>query len=363
MTYAVHVDIEPPAGSPELDPLQREGVAALLDRRIASIASIDRPDGMQVEIDDHRVAVHPTGALLLVMTHAPALEFAEDAVQQAVAQVLEDTEPLADWTVAKSRVELNDTLALESLAAADGPDAPPADVRERAAKHAVSPDVGAPLSAEEREQARASIERCAGRLTGFGLAAFGAYDDEQEDVDEGFGVPLPQARLAAGALVHAIEILIDELFQDIQTLARHDKTLSDVDASLALSGLPPRYAEQYTSLFAKRFLVTTVVLTTRLTAASRAPLACVAEELALRLLIEQAKATLELYDLADQDTDKALAAFKDAAFEDFDHEDLYDDEERDDEEQIDANIWFAPFGAPRYTHPYAHDPDRDPLWS
>ena len=34
MTYAVHVDNEPPADSPELDPLQREGVAALLDRRL-----------------------------------------------------------------------------------------------------------------------------------------------------------------------------------------------------------------------------------------------------------------------------------------------------------------------------------------
>lgn len=358
MTYAVHVDIEPPTGSPELDPLQREGVAALLDGRIASITSIEGPDEMQVQIEDHRVAAHPSGALLLVMADAPALEFAEQAVHQAVAQVLEDTELLAEWTVVKSRVELNDELVLESLAAADGPDTPPADLRERAAAHAAAPAAGTPLSAEEREKTRARIDRCADQLTAFSLADFGAYEDEDDD-GGGFGVPMRQARLAAGALVYAIEILIDELFHDVQTLARGDESVTGVDDCLVLSDLPPCCAEQYTGLFAKRFLVSAAVLTARLTGPGWAPLASVAEELALRLLITQAQIVLDLYELSDQETGRALEALRGAAFEDFDHEDLYGDCDEDGLAQIDANAWFAPFAPPRCVHPYVHDPHLD----
>jgi hypothetical protein len=349
--------IEPPAEGPALDPLQREGAAALLDRRIERIAAIDGPDGMKAAIEDYRVTVHPDGALLLMMTHAPALEFAEDAVRHIVAEILEDTHLLADWTVVKSRVELNDTLVLHSLAAADGPDTPPADPRERAAQHAAGRGAGTPPSTEERETARARIERCAGRLTAFSLAAFGATSDQDEDDGTSLGVPLPQARLVAGALVCAIEVLIDELFQDIATLATRSKTISGVDTCLVLNGLPPRCAEQYTHLFAQRFLVTATVLTNRLTQRDWARPACVAEELALLLLIEQAQMVLDLYDLYDQDTDRAFAAFKDAALEGFVHEDPYAE---DDRAEIDANRWFVPFGAPRSAHPYAYDPQREP---
>ncbi|WP_326854552.1 hypothetical protein [Actinocrinis sp.] len=358
MTYAVHVDIEPPAGSPELDPLQREGVAALLDGRIARIASIDGPDDMQAEIDDYRVAVHPTGALLLMMTDAPALEFAEGAIRHVVDQILEDTELLADWTVVKARVELNDQLALESLAAADGPDAPPPDPRQRAAAHATAPETTAGMTDETREEMRARLDRYADRLTGFSLADFGAYqpDDDFDDEDGGAWVPNAQARLAAGALVWAIETLIDELFQDIETLARDD---ADTEECLVLSALPPRCADQYTGLFAKRFLVTTIALTSRLTGPHHAPLASVAEELALRLLIEQAHVVLDLYDLADPETDHALASLKDAAYEDYDHEDLYDEDD-DSTANPDASTWFAPFNATRHAHFYAHNPDQDP---
>jgi hypothetical protein len=365
MTYPVQVDIKAPAGVGELDPLQREGVASLLDGRIAAIASIQGPDEMRVDIEDYRVAVYPSGALLLVLADAPALEFAEEAVRQVVASVLQETELLADWSVVKARVELNDELALESLAAAEGPNAPPADPRERTSGlDAALPAAEPGLPVEKRDQVRAKIDRGADLLAAFGPADFGVDEGEDAHGDGGgerrpFAVPRDKARLAAGAIVYAIGILIDELFQDIEALAGPTGTTADAAGCIVLGDLPPRYADQYTGMFAKRFLVTVVSLTARLTAPGWAAPASVAEELALRLLIEQAEVVLDLYDLADHETARALAAFRDAAFEDLDSEDLYDDEGDDDAGNLDADAWFAPFDETRSAHLYAHDPERN----
>ncbi|MFJ2585717.1 hypothetical protein [Streptomyces sp. NPDC087538] len=119
---------------------------------------------------------------------------------------------------------------------------------------------------------------------------------------------------------------MDELFQDLQTLTQHRTTVAESERPFwLLEGLPGRYALQYNVSFARRFLVTAIALTTRFTRGSFQQLSCVAEELVLRLLLEQAKSTLDLYGLLDSGTSSALDSFADQVYEDMDHEWLYDD--------------------------------------
>src|SRR5213596_3032555 len=82
VTYAVTVDVDLPKGAPELDVLQREGVGFLLRKGLDSIAAIEGPDGMEVDLVDDAIAVHPAGVLLKLFIDAPALEFAEDAARE-----------------------------------------------------------------------------------------------------------------------------------------------------------------------------------------------------------------------------------------------------------------------------------------
>lgn len=109
---------------------------ALLEDGFQSVKSLEGPDGVEADLLDSIVAVHPDGALLKVFVDAPALEFAEDAVQVLVDELLERSELLADWRIERCEVELHQDLARESLDAADGPDAPPDDPAVRKARHA-----------------------------------------------------------------------------------------------------------------------------------------------------------------------------------------------------------------------------------
>lgn len=139
MTYVVTVDVRVPEGTPEMDPLQRVGAVALIEDGFDSVEAIEGPDGMEVDLLDSIVAVHPGGALLKVLVDAPALEFAEEAVRSVMGELLERSELLADWQIERCEVELHPELAREGLAAADGPDAPPDDPADRKARHAECP--------------------------------------------------------------------------------------------------------------------------------------------------------------------------------------------------------------------------------
>jgi hypothetical protein len=108
---------------------------------------------------------------------------------------------------------------------------------------------------------------------------------------------LSRARLLAGAIGHASVLLIDQLFQDIHTL--HEKESirrEDINETWILSGLPPQYAEKYTGLFAQRFLVVAADMTMKL-AAGWTPPSCVAQELAVRCLLDQIEVTSDTYEL------------------------------------------------------------------
>jgi hypothetical protein len=347
-----------------MDPLQRAGAVALIEDGFDSVRAVEGPDGVKVDLLDTIVSVHPGGAHLKVVVDAPALEFAEDSVQVLVDELLERTELLADWTIERCEVELHQDRARASLDAAEGPDAPPDDPAARKARHTAAPppeDAGdgpdARQEADEKTTAvRARLLALADELRSFPLTVFGAGAgagtgaDADADADvAGQGELRPgeeSARLAAGALVHAADALVDELFEDVQVLAQEDATVAECEGPLwHLERLPDRYALQYDARFARRFLVTVIALTTRFTDGSFRRLNSVAEELALRFLLNQATTTLELHGFLDDEVSVALDAFTDDVYEGVDHEWLYDASTDDADE--------APAGTGRATAPTA----------
>jgi hypothetical protein len=391
VTYVVSVDTCIPEGTPEMDPLQRAGAVALIEDGFDSVKSVEGPDGVQVDLVDTIVAVHPGGALLKVVVDAPALEYAEDAVHALVDELLERSELLADWNIDRCEVELHQGLAKESLDAADGPDVPPEDPAARKARHAERATAGSTDETHDTETkataVRSRMLRLADELRSFSPAMFGVRDTgdtgdtgDTEHAREGAvscAVPPDSARLAAGALVHATDVLVEELFEDVQVLTQEDTNVAECEGPLwHLEHLPDRYALRYDAPFARRFLVTVIALTTRFTDGSFQRLSCVAEELALRFLLGQATTALELHGLLDDDVSAALDAFTDTVYDGMDHEWLYGDPtDEDDEESLDDvppltvapttpttpttpmafASWFTPFDEARYIHPSAAD--------
>ncbi|MFH9422399.1 hypothetical protein [Streptomyces sp. NPDC017529] len=380
MTYAVTVRTSIPVGSSEMDALQRAGAAALLEKGLGSVEGIEGPDGMEADIFESVVAVHPGGALLKIFVDAPALEFAEDAVQSVVSELLERSELLAEWTVERCEVQLHPQLAQESLDAADGPDTPPSDAAARKAHHAKRKTAGNGQDEDEYDaEGEAKAARCrmltmSAELRSFPPVMFGVLnsedeDGEEEDVAEAT-VLLEDAKLAAGALVYGIHLLVDELFQDVQALAQTRTNVAECERPLwLLDELPDRYALQYNAQFARRFLVTAVAMTTRFTHGSFQQLSCLAEELALRLLLREASVSLETFGLMGEGVAAALEAFSANVYEDMDHEWLYDDSMDGIDEDVAGEAigvapvvigsWFAPFDKGRYVHPYAGDAPED----
>jgi hypothetical protein len=383
----VTVDTCIPEDTPEMDPLQRAGAVALIEDGFASVRSVKGPEGVEVALLDTIVAVHPGGALLKVIVDAPALEFAEDTVQALVDELLERSALLADWTIERCEVELHQDLARESLHAAEGPDAPPDDPAARRARHAAGPsgEDAAPGGGARTEAAavRARMLRLAGALRSFPPAAFGATRAAGATGATGateatavFGASGASgasgvgeggaARLAAGALLYTTDILVDELFEDLDVLTQEHAAVAECEGPLwHLEHLPDRYALQYDARFARRFLVTVIALTTRLTDGSFRRLGCVAEGLALRLLLNGTATTLERYGLMDDDVSAALDAFADHVYEGMDHQWLYDDALGVSDGPsggagtrtgtLAFRSWFTPFDESGYVHPSAAD--------
>ncbi|MDQ8707595.1 hypothetical protein RCO28_34755 [Streptomyces sp. LHD-70] len=373
MTYAVTVDTRIPSGAPEMDELQGVGAAALLEEGLRGIGLLEGPDGVEVEVDDTFVGVHTGGALLKIFVTAPALETAEQTVRSLVEEVLESSELLADWSVERCEVELHPDLVKESLDAADGPEAPPADVAARRARLA-EPEGGTSAdpahAAAAARAAEARMRALAAQLRAFGQGTFGAAGavDKEGGEYEPYGpeTSSEDAELAAGVLVWATDVVLDELFQDAFTLDQEDTNVAECDELLwLLDDLPPRYALRYDAHFARRFLVTAVALTTRFTDGSFVRLSCVAEELALRLLLNTARVTLDTFGLLGGGVSSALERFSETVQEGRDHAWLYDDtQDGTDGSAVGEYLrrattgpasWFTPFDVGRYVHPYAAD--------
>ena len=138
-----------------------------------------------------------------------------------------------------------------------------------------------------------------------------AYSDEFPDPD----LPLAAIR---GSLIVAANWVADELLNDADELA-HGGTIEDTSQ---LIDLPPQFEPHYTPGFARQFLVAFLDLSARLTAAQWTAPSCVAQELGVRLLLNQATGVADLAGLAlPPDWPDTLAEL---LLEDIDHEYLYD---------------------------------------
>ncbi|MEU6845486.1 hypothetical protein ABZ930_26760 [Streptomyces sp. NPDC046716] len=366
------VDTQTAEDSPEMDELQRVGAIALLEQGFDAVEGIEGPDGMKVDVVDSLVAVHPGGALLKVFAHAPTLEIAEEATRALIEELLERTELLAEWTVEKCEVQLHPELAQESLDAATGPEAPAADPATRRAHLAQTAPTSPPSEAEiaaDSAKTRRQMLSLAPQLKAFGPQMFGVVTEEDrkdEEVGDYEGTAEEDAQLAAGALIWATDVMIDQLFMDVHTLTEGDTNVAECEDVLwHLEDLPRRYALRYDEQFARGFLVTVIAMTTRFTQGTFIQLSCVAEELALRLLLNEAKVCLETFGLLDDGVGQALDCFADLVYEDMDHEWLYDDAADGIEDSpvgemlriapMGLGDWFKSFNDGRYVHPYAMD--------
>ncbi|WP_018684204.1 hypothetical protein [Actinokineospora enzanensis] len=341
MEYQLTADVTPPSDTAELDPLQRHGVAALLDEQLDLLAGIEGPDGVEVEPLDHRVAVHPSGAVITWLLDAPALSFAEEAARHVLTELLAQTELLSGWSVGRCEVIASD----DDLAAALG---------EGDAVEELEDD-DAELTEEEVAALREELRGAADALRAFGPEAFG-----HDPADPDTAVSADAARLVAGAMVQAMEILTDELFADVQELEDAEGSAGEVEALSVLNQLPARYAEHYGALFAKQFLVVTAILGYRLSQPDWTPPLCTAEALALHVLKAETGVQLDLAGLLDELPVKEMfAAFDEHVFADLDHERVYDLDEETGEDEIDLlgtpgldfDEWFLPRGTD-VLHPY-----------
>jgi hypothetical protein len=155
------------------------------------------------------------------------------------------------------------------------------------------------------------------------------------------------------ALSDALCILVDDFLND-----------PDYDNSLCISALPSRFLHRYDGSFRRKFLVTLLTVGYKL-ALTEPPvhlLSCTAEELALYLLIEEARNAL-----IEQGTGADFSEFEDQAFQDdMDILVLYDmsvdgieDSAIGDDMALDSlhfDKWFEPFlNASTPVHPYTAD--------
>jgi hypothetical protein len=332
--YGISIDLKLPAGSAHLDPLQAEGAGSLLDRVLDQVEGAEGSDGGEVAVDRYWVGAHPEGAIVLLVLDADSLEIAEAAARDIMMEVLERSELLSEWVIAKCEVGFDERFAEAGLQAADGTQVPP-DVPGERARWLAEQRQAAPhlVGAEHEVDWQRWVVSHAVLVRAFGTDAFGAGDGDEHT-----------ALLAAGALIFATTMVIDELFQDIQVLAEDHGTVADSDGFfLALDELPERFAHHYNGRFAHQFLVATVRITGRLSDDEWAPPASVAEALALHLVVERARNLLVEHEVLDEDDARHLySGFEEAAFDDVDHEWLYQHDLDGFEDDPDFAAQFGP---------------------
>jgi hypothetical protein len=178
------------------------------------------------------------------------------------------------------------------------------------------------------------------------------------------------------ALLHACDWLIDHAFEEYKDI----KEPKDVLDSTLGSYLPTRYASRYTPLFYKQFAVCVTTVAWKLAQPTHIPLSSLAEELAARAIIEQARVLLEVEaDLNEdtkeredeEETEEPFDAFIDLYFEDTDFEFLFEARHDGiDETAVGAMLgmsslafadWFVPFSdePSRIAHPYVSKEESD----
>lgn len=166
-----------------------------------------------------------------------------------------------------------------------------------------------------------------------------------------------QTRLLAGLLWNSSSILIDQLFRDLGTLsALETVTASDIAGTSVLSSLPPQFASSYDSKFTQKLIVVAADVTASLVRGWTAP-GCLAAELAVRCLLDQAEITEDIYELDLPEDWRAQV--EEVLVEDADSEALFSDSLdvlgalENDPDRLGFEYWFKPYNAWDTVPPYA----------
>lgn len=317
MTYQVAVDVRSPEETEEADPLKCVGAVAVIREAFGPIGIVTDPAGVRVELVDGVAALHPGRALLRVRVDAPTPKSAEAAAHAAVGGLLTRAELLTGWRIGRCRAGSFPRRTRQGGDVAKAVRLPSAGPAADEAPHE-RPLTGTRARAGDDSELRAREVRdemvaLAGELRSFPPDVFGVGADEGDRSagDRSRPSVLPRdATLAAGAVVYAIDILVNQLCDDMHALTRTGGTVGDqAGRPWSLGDLPVRYVRSYDARFARRFLVTAVALTTRMTDGSHLGLGCVAEVHAFRLLLCETSRILNTYGLLDDGVSAALDAF------------------------------------------------------
>ncbi|WP_255767896.1 hypothetical protein [Pseudarthrobacter sulfonivorans] len=233
------------------------------------------------------------------------------------------------------------------------------------------------MNADEDDDITEELLADAGKLTGLSLELLGLDphpDDmtpeqrlqfDPEDLDEMAAVAagdrqkaVGQTRLLAGLLWNSSGVLLDQLFRDLGSLQALDAvTPQEIAASSVLSSLPPRFASTYDAGFTRKFIVVASDVAASLGRGWAAP-GCIAAELAVRCLLDQAEITEDIYDLDLPEDWRAQV--EEVLLEDADSQALYTEPETDGTPpeaptSLGFEQWFTPFApgdvVPAYARP------------
>jgi hypothetical protein len=157
------------------------------------------------------------------------------------------------------------------------------------------------------------------------------------------------------ALQSAVDVLIDDFLMDAANTNATDWSVHNTAMS---SYLPPHYLVRFSSRHARQFLVATISVAGYLVQPHWPYPSCLAEELALRALIEMAQTDLELHGWDEGNFD----AFIDTAYMDVDFELLFDPANDGIEDtELGRNFgmaslalrdWAKQYGGASQVHPY-----------
>lgn len=176
------------------------------------------------------------------------------------------------------------------------------------------------------------------------MALAGGVDERERSVQ--------QTRLLAGLLWNSSSILIDQLFRDLGTLHELDTVTPEAIAGTSvLSSLPPQFAGSYDAKFTQRFIVVAADVTASLARGWTAP-GCLAGELAVHCLLDQARITEDIYELDLPEEWRDIV--EEVLLEDADSETLYSaDTGEAAAGKLDFKHWFEPFAPGDAVPPYA----------
>src|ERR1700733_10631224 len=299
--------------------------------------------GLYLELDYVQREVSQDGAGVRCVRGDPEdepLDEVQRRIWSALADLIASTPELAGWT---PRVRLGETSP-------DDEAAPELDDIEALAEHLL------PSGDELLDSLMHDIQRERSVYADSQLFRALPVDELATEDLSSLG---PQERAAAhrrasalaGGLIQASVMVVDQLIEDVTELRQHKGTAEErIAKTWVFSDLPARFAANYTALFAQEFLVAFVDVTSRLTRGWE-PLACVAQELGLRILLDHVDVVAEAADAALPDGWRGH--LEDLLFEDMDYELLYDpahDGIEDDPSGLGRGMarmrftdWFRPF--------------------